>query len=137
MKLTTANKLLNKGLFCASAILATIGAGSALAGQVPSIWLGGRWNCNIDGRSARMEWRVVEDSDCGPGCHSSAVRWDGRFSDNGAAWVPLTNLQAVRSGGFFFRHADGNRWYLAAPVNNRTVGYTTWNGNRYRLSCSR
>ena len=102
-------------------------------------WWGGDWNCNIDGRSARMRWNVVDDSQrtCnGNICSTtSAVRWKGSFSDNGSRWVPLTNPRQSNRGGLYFRHADGNQWYLAKPAGNRTKGWTTWNGQRYPLLC--
>lgn len=113
----------------------------ANAGLV-SGWWGGSWNCNIDGRSAQMRWTVVEDVE--PPCNSdlcsssSGVHWEGRFSDNGGRWVALKNPRtATNTGGLFFNHADGNRWYLAKPVSNKASGWTTWNGNRYPLSCRR
>jgi hypothetical protein len=110
------------------------------ASQVPG-WWGGDWNCNIDGRSARMKWNAVDDSQTtcnGETCSTtSGARWKGSFSDNGSRWVPLTNPQEGSKGGLFFRHADGNKWYLSKPAGNRTTGWTTWNGQRYPLSCWR
>jgi Family of unknown function (DUF6006) len=104
-------------------------------------WWGGNWNCNIDGRSARMRWNVVDDSQTtcnGNICSTtSGVRWQGSFSDNGSRWVPLTNPREGHQGGLYFRHADGNQWYLPKPTGNRTTGWTTWNGKRYPLSCWR
>lgn len=104
-------------------------------------WWGGNWNCNIDGRSAQMKWIVVDDSQTtcnGNICSTtSGVRWQGSFSDNGSRWVPLTNPREGNRGGLYFRHADGNQWYLGKPAGNRTTGWTTWNGKRYPLSCWR
>jgi hypothetical protein len=116
--------------------------GSAQAG-LASGWWGGNWTCDIDGRPAQMQWSVVDagESSCrdtseGRICTStSAVRWKGRFSDHGAAWVALTNPREGSRGGLYFRHADGNQWYLPKPTGGRTTGWTTWNGRRYRLSC--
>lgn len=65
---------------------------------------------------------------------TSAVKWVGRFSDNGPYWVPLTNPRESNEGGLYFRHADGNQWYLPKPKGNRTTGWTTWNSQRYSLS---
>ncbi len=117
------------------------GAAPVSAGQVASGWWDGNWSCNIDGRPARMRWKVVNDTQtvCGPDyCTSSyGAAWRGRFSDHGAAWVPLTDPQRSSSGGLYFRHADGNRWFLKKPVNSKTSGWTTWMGNRYPLSCWR
>ena len=110
----------------------------AHAGQVPG-WWGGTWTCNIDGRPARMKWSAVDDSETtcnGDVCSStSGVRWQGSFSDNGSRWVPLTDPSKGKKGGLFFRHADGNQWYLPEPKRNKTTGWTTWNGRRYPLSC--
>ena len=107
---------------------------STLAG-----WWGGTWACSIDGRPAQMKWVAVSDSQqtCSNGTctQTSGVRWKGSFSDNGSRWVPLTDPRTGQQGGLFFRHADGNQWYLPKPVGNRTSGWTTWNGKRYPLSC--
>lgn len=120
--------------------LCLIVLGLAYAGQV-SGWWGGSWTCDIDGRPARMNWSVVDNSQTtcqGDTCTStSGVRWKGNFSDNGSRWVPLSNARQGNTGGLFFRHADGNQWYLPKPQGNRTTGWTTWNGQRYRLSCWR
>ena len=90
-------------------------------------WWGGPWQCNIDGRPAQMKWVPVEGS--------SGLYWKGSFSDNGSRWVPLTSARKGSQGGVFFNHADGNRWFLAKPVGNKATGWTTWNGQRYPLSC--
>jgi hypothetical protein len=120
--------------------LGLIVSGPALAGLAPG-WWGGTWRCTIDGRPAMMKWVVVDDSQTscnGDSCTtSSGVRWKGSFSDNGSGWVPLTNPRQGNQGGLFFRHADGNEWYLRRPEANRTTGWTTWNGQRYALSCWR
>ena len=117
----------------------------AMSGPAPASmvtgWWGGAWACNIDGRPARMKWAAVDDSQTtcnGNVCStSSGARWKGSFSDNGSRWVPLTNPNSGAQGGLFFRHADGNKWYLAKPVANKTKGWTTWNAQRYSLSCWR
>lgn len=122
--------------------LYVIVSSTAHASQV-SGWWGGSWTCNIDGRPAQMKWSVVDDSqtsceDTSEGriCSStSGVRWKGRFSDNGSPWVSLTNPREGNRGGLYFYHADGNKWYLPKPKGNRTTGWTTWNGQRYQLSC--
>lgn len=125
------------GISCALALCSAM-SGAAQAGQVVG-WWGGSWACNIDGRPARMKWAVVDDSrtTCnGNVCStSSGVRWQGSFSDNGSRWVPLTGPRQGSQGGLFFRHADGNQWYLARPVNRKSVGWTTWNAQRYTLAC--
>ena len=122
---------------CGLAIYLALPA-QALAGQV-SGWWGGSWSCNIDGRPARMKWVAVDDTltNCnGDLCSTShGARWKGSFSDNGSRWVPLSNPREGEKGGLFFRHADGNQWYLRKPKGNNTDGWTTWNGTRYPLSC--
>ena len=115
-------------------------AAPALA-STASGWWGGTWSCSIDGRPAHMKWVIVDDSQttCSDGTctTTSGVRWKGSFSDNGSAWVPLTDPRPGQQGGLFFRHADGNQWYLPKPTGNQTSGWTTWNGRRYPLSCRR
>ena len=116
-----------------------------LASTVPSLastasgWWGGNWRCTIDGRPARMNWKIVNagNTSCdGDACtQTSEVAWRGSFSDNGSRWVPLTRPRLGNLGGMYFNHADGNKWYLPKPSNNRSNGWTTWNGNRYPLSC--
>jgi hypothetical protein len=125
----------------AATILAlALSSAPALAGLV-SGWWGGNWTCTIDGRPARMRWIPVSDDQTtcnGDDCTtSSGARWRGSFSDNGSAWVPLTNPTRGNRDGLFFRHADGNQWYLPKPTGNRTSGWTTWNGRRYPLVCWR
>jgi len=119
--------------------LACIGTSAPTFASQAVGWWGGNWTCSIDGRPARMKWAVVDDSQSscdGEVCSStSAVRWAGRFSDNGSQWVPLTSARRGNRNGLFFRHADGNQWYLAEPTKNQTSGWTTWNGKRYPLSC--
>ncbi|MDF2997661.1 MAG: hypothetical protein K0R27_3298 [Xanthobacteraceae bacterium] len=120
------------GLALTAASISPAGAGSVTG------WWGGTWSCNIDGRPAKMKWVPVDDSQTscnGVTCTtSSGARWKGSFSDNGSRWVPLTN---PRTGdrGVYFNHADGNRWYLPRPSGRQSVGWTTWNGQRYRLAC--
>jgi Family of unknown function (DUF6006) len=109
-----------------------------LAGQVTA-WWGGFWACTVDGRPARMKWGAADYTPATAGIVSisHALRWKGSFSDNGSRWMPLTNPRQDAKGGLYFRHADGNQWYLAKPVNNKTKGWMTWNGQRYPLSCWR
>lgn len=114
----------------------------AKASMVVGGWWSGNWICKIDGRPAKMKWFIANNSeqscdDDGICSSTSAVTWRGSFSDNGSPWVPLTSLVEGRKGGIFFRHADGNQWYLSKPVNRSTSGWTTWNGTRYPLSCSK
>ncbi|MFM7887955.1 MAG: DUF6006 family protein [Pseudanabaena sp.] len=122
-----------------SLALSFVASGLASASMVVGKWWNGEWRCNIDGRSARMRWYVADDSQTtcnGETCsNTSGVRWAGKFSDNGSPWVSLTDPKEGNRGGLYFRHADGNQWYLPKPTGNRTKGWTTWNGQRYSLSC--
>lgn len=126
------------------AALIVFAALPAVGGQAVG-WWGGDWQCNIDGRAALMRWTTVNiddgecwDEDGATICSSSSsVGWRGRFSDNGSPWVPLTDPRLGSRGGMYFNHADGNRWYLAEPEGGTAYGWTTWNGQRYPLSCWR
>jgi hypothetical protein len=111
------------------------------ASQIVGKWWDGSWNCTIDGRPARMRWLIVNDaqgtSSGGVATTTSGVKRVGRFSDNGSAWVALSEASEGNNGGLFFRHADGNQWYLPKPQGGRTSGWTTWQGKRYPLICWR
>lgn len=121
--------------------LCIVMSGTPSSASQVSGWWGGDWRCKIDGRPARMRWVAVSTSQgsCdGVACsQSQGAAWRGSFSDNGSRWVPLTTPRRDAQDGLNFRHADGNRWYLAKPVANRSTGWTTWQGRRYSLSCSR
>ena len=122
-------------LLCAS--------GVADASQTVGRWYHGMWTCRIDGRPARMEWKIVDapTTSCRDGVCSTAatVAERGRFSDNGSRWVPLTNPVVSGTSGnrLGFRHADGNAWYLYRRNARVANGQTTWNGQRYPLQCTR
>ncbi|WP_041233502.1 DUF6006 family protein [Cylindrospermum stagnale] len=115
----------------------------AKAGLVASEWFFGRWDCNIDGRPAQMQWKVVDDSQTtcnGDTCSStSGVRIAGWFSDNGGAWVPLKKRFANKQRqelGIRYLGKEQDNWYL--KYNSRTKvadGWTTWRGQRYPLQC--
>ncbi len=112
------------------------------ASQVVSQWYFGKWNCTIDGRSAKMQWLVVDDpqTTCsGDVCSSSSgVKVIGRFSDNGSAWVPLSKryLQGYEFGIRYLGKEQDN-WMLSYnPKLKVATGWTTWRGNRYPLQCS-
>jgi hypothetical protein len=138
MRNHTMTTVMQRSLLTISCGIALSFAASSLASQV-SGWWGGNWTCNIDGRPASMRWNVVDDvqTTCNEEycTTSTSARWVGSFSDNGSAWVPLTDPDQDIQGGLYFRHADGNQWYLPSPTGNRTTGWTTWNGQRYPLSC--
>lgn len=111
----------------------------AEAGILVGKWWDGNWNCTIDGRPARMSWRIVDDSqgtsNGSVASTTSGVKRIGRFSDNGSAWVALSDPQERNNGGLLFRHADGNQWFLPKPIGNPSSGWTTWQGKRYPLVC--
>jgi hypothetical protein len=115
--------------------------GNVQASQVVSQWYFGRWDCTIDGRPSRMQWRVIDDpqTNCnGDVCSStSGVKVVGRFSDNGSAWVPLEK-RYLRGNDLGIRYLgrEQDNWFLR--YNSRTrqaTGYTTWRNNRYPLLC--
>lgn len=122
-------------------ILLTISA--AQASQVASEWFFGNWNCQIDGRPAKMQWQVVNDpqTHCEGGvCSStSGVKVVGRFSDNGGPWVPL--VKRYRHGNDFgirYQGAEPDNWFLRYDPRWKTAtGWTTWRGNRYPLQCQK
>lgn len=138
---------MNRSMFRSMLVFGAIAIGMTAAGVVDasqaSGWWGGNWTCNIDGRPARMKWVAVDagETSCSDDggervCSTtSAAAWRGRFSDNGAAWVALSNPRSGQNGGLYFTHADGNRWYLATPVGRKSAGWTTWKGKKYPLAC--
>jgi hypothetical protein len=137
--------MMRKTLLSLFALLAILpGTTSAHASQVPGQWYFGNWNnCKIDGRPARMQWKVVDDpqTQCnGNICSStSGVKVIGRFSDNGSAWVPLAvRYNRTNEVGIRYLGREQDDWMLRYNPSNRVAtGYTTWRGNRYALSCRR
>lgn len=116
----------------------------AHAGTPPDEWWSGDWTCDIGGRPAQMKWAIVEDSKVpdsrdGAGRATPAVLWEGSYSDNGSQWVALSDPSKGKKGGLYFRHADGNKWYLQKPTENKTTGWTTAtaqrNAPRHPISC--
>lgn len=112
------------------------------ASTVAREWYFGTWDCNIDGRPAKMQWRVVNDpqTTCnGNICSStSGVKVVGHFSDNGGPWVPLAKRgSSPTSLSIRYLGAEQDNWYLRYNASTRSAqGWTTWRGNRYPLSCS-
>ena len=112
------------------------------ASQVANQWYFGSWNCNIDGRNSKMDWLVVDDpqTKCdGDVCSTtSGVKVVGRFSDNGSAWVSLAKHSA-NSTSLSIRYLgqEQDNWFLRYNVKSgRAIGWTTWRGKRYPLSCA-
>ncbi len=116
-------------------------SGNAQASFAVTQWFFGNWDCTIDGRPAKMQWRVVDDTqvECdGNVCSSSSgVKVVGRFSDNGGAWVPLAKQNSNRTD-LRIRYLGGEQdnWFLRFnPQGQSASGWTTWRGNRYPLMC--
>lgn len=122
-----------------AAVIACCLLGSTAQASTVGGWWGGNWKCTIDGRPAKMKWVPVsvDQGSCeGETCTSAtSARWKGSFSDNGSPWVPLTDAREGKKGGLYFKHADGNQWYLPKPTGTRSEGWTTWQGKRYKLAC--
>ncbi|MOA21003.1 hypothetical protein D3C78_1414790 [compost metagenome] len=109
-------------------------------------WWLGDWTCDLRGHPAHMKWSTVEDEQTTVGTdeaagHTSAPRWEGSFSEDGAKWVALTEPRLGKNGGLYFRHADGHKWYFQKPVANEIKGWTRLapqrNAPRYPISCWR
>ncbi len=111
------------------------------AGQVVSQRYFGSWTCSIDGRAAKMVWKVVDNpqTECRGGVctTTSGVTVVGRFSDSGGPWVPLKAI-ANRGNDFRFRYTgDNTAWRLVRnPATGRAEGNTVWQGRPFPLSCS-
>jgi len=110
------------------------------ASQVASQWYFGTWNCNIDGRSAQMVWKVVDNpqTSCdGNVCStSSGVAIKGWFNDSGSRWVPLESPRTVGNDFRFTYTGDRTGWFLRYnPSSRSAVGNTVWQGKAYPLSC--
>ena len=125
--------------FCVAGVLVAL-APPVAASQAVVEWYHGSWSCQIDGRPARMTWKIVDDTQvncAGDECSVvNGVATRGRFSDNGSRWVTLT-APSVNGDTLRFRHADGNPWRLRRESATRAVGHTTWNGSRFPLSCDK
>lgn len=130
------------GRFLLLPVLALSASSSAFAGLVAKQWYHGWWDCNIDGRPARMVWEVVDDSKTtcsGDICSTtSGVKTIGWFSDNGGPWVRLGINYGWDSNrlGIRYMGQEPDNWYLDFNSQNITaVGKTTWRGQQYPLSC--
>ncbi len=137
-------KKIQKMLMVLAILPLTIGycGGDTQASQVVSQWYLGKWNCSIDGRPAKMQWLVVDDTQTscsGDVCSSSSgVKVVGRFSDNGSAWVPLSK-RYLQGNEFGIRYLgkEQDNWLLRYnPQAKVANGWTTWRDNRYPLQCS-
>lgn len=92
-------------------------------------WFAGTWTGTIDGRPATMRWSIS-------GTGSSRVV-TGDFSDGSSgSYVPL-KFDSSTGDKLFFRHADGNSWYLGKTKDGEATGWTTWEGRQFPLVMSR
>jgi hypothetical protein len=124
-----------------SALFAAALAGSApaTAGQVVGTWYMGDWRCTLDGRPTRILVDVVSvdhgsnHGDIGTSVAGAERR--ARFWDRGT-WVTLS-LGRSTSTTLNFRHPDGNNWFLRRTSATQAAGYSTWQGRRYPLACTK
>lgn len=114
---------------------------SAFASQSRGMFYHGTWNCKLDGRNSQMVWKVANDTRTT--CNSKGVcsvthgvKDVGSFRDSTGPWVSLTPL-GVSHQSITFRHADGNKWYLANTGTRKMSGHSTWMGKQYSLTCQR
>jgi Family of unknown function (DUF6006) len=118
---------------------ALAGSGPAGASQVAGGWYTGDWRCTLDGRLTRIVWDVVSvdrgSSDDDVGTSVAGAERRGRFWDWGS-WAGLS-LGRATSTAVHFKHADGNNWYLRRASAGQATGYSTWQGRRYPLSCTK
>jgi Family of unknown function (DUF6006) len=106
-------------------------------------WFLGNWDCNINGRPGRMQWKVVSTSDgsCnGNSCTtSSGVNLKGWISNNGQKWAPLGMDRSSEQEAFF--HYKGHEQEISIlryDKSTRVVdGRILWNGNLYPLQCNK
>ena len=124
-----------------AALAAAAMAGGAPAGasQVAGGWYMGNWRCTLDGRPTRIVWDVVSVEHGGHhGDHGTSVAGAerrGRFWDRGS-WVTLSFGRAT-STALYFKHPDGNDWYLRRTSATQASGHSTWQGRRYPLACTK
>jgi hypothetical protein len=106
-------------------------------------WFLGNWDCNIDGRPGRMQWKVVSTNDgsCnGNVCTSSSgIALKGWISDNGQKWAPMGMKRSNQQEAFFhYKGGEQDTWYLRYDNSTRVAsGNTTWHGNPYPLQCKK
>lgn len=108
-------------------------------------WIKGEMNCKIDGRPAKMTWKIENryEGNCdssGEYCTQAEYAVSvGSFSDNGGQWIPLESRGSRNNGNTFlirYKGAEPDNWELTfVPSTEVATGWTTWRGNRYSLSC--
>jgi hypothetical protein len=126
-----------------SCLFLLLGAPSAFGSMIVEQWYHGEWDCRIDGRPAKMIWKVIDDSqvkcyDDGTCTRTSGVKTAGWFSDSGRPWVKLDINSGWYGGRLGIRYLgqEPDNWYL--DYNSQTgvaTGKTTWRGSQYPLSC--
>ena len=114
---------------------------TAQASLTPTQWFFGNWNCSIDGRPTRMNWRVANDTqvDCAGGVCTvvNGVKVVGRFSDSGSAWIPLKRTASTGTTlSIRYMGREQDNWFLRRTAARQADGWTTWRGSRYPLKCS-
>lgn len=130
---------IGRALAAALFAAALAGGGPARASQVGGGWYMGDWRCTLDGRPTRIVWDVVsvdrggDDGDVGTSVAVAERR--GRFWDRGS-WAELS-LGRATSTTVHFKHADGNNWYMRRASATQATGYSTWQGRRFPLSCTK
>jgi hypothetical protein len=108
----------------------------------------GQWNCNLDGRSATIEfWRERIPDECANGiCRRTfGTIFRGRVSDNGGKWVALEMRSPNQNDPpnsnsphvLPLRYNNTDDWLLMVHTwdYNFASGYTTWQGRPYGLQC--
>jgi Family of unknown function (DUF6006) len=123
--------MIRQTLLALSILAATLAAAQSAQASYAAKWFDGNWDCKIDGRSAKMTWRMADDM--------PNSKYLGKFSDSGGAWVPLSELSS-NSNTLSLRYLGGEpaTWGLTyAPQQRSAVGFTTWRGKKYPLSCTK
>ncbi|HRJ53760.1 MAG TPA: DUF6006 family protein [Candidatus Thiothrix moscowensis] len=129
-------------------LLVISSASYASSANLPD-WINGEMNCKIDGRPAKMQWRVETryETTCdtfGRNCSQAAYAVSiGSFSDNGGSWVPLESRGTGNGGNTFFIRYLGeqpNNWELSfIPAREIAQGHSVWRAGtynvRYDLEC--
>lgn len=88
-------------------------------------WFFGTWTGTLDGRPSTMRWRLEGDAIAGD------------FSDGSTGrYVPLAH-ESHNGEQLFFRHPDGNHWFLARSSEGEARGYSIWQGRQFPLIMSR
>jgi hypothetical protein len=106
-------------------------------------WFLGNWDCNIDGNSGKIVWKIVSSND--GGCNgnecvsSSGVALKGWISYSGQKWAPMRMRRNNSNEAFFhYKGDEQSTWYLRYNPSTRIAsGNTTVNGTPYPLQCTK